>query len=180
MNYQFEDMTLNNLEIKHIVFRNNKKPPNNYVRLASANDIKTQILPDYNDLRPLLMLYDIEDESVFENGIPENYLRYKFQIFERKDFDNQLNEIAVNFINSFISYTEDSIIIPSFINTYIPDFGAQVDFIKYIFKIYIANDKKQNIFKVKTVKENEFDFLSNMSLLLRRINNKTITILIGE
>lgn len=180
MNYQFEDMSLNNLEIKHVVFRNNKKPPNNYVRLASNNDIKTQILPEYNDLRPLLMLYDIEDENIFENGIPENYLRYKFQIFERKDFDNQLNEIAVNFINSFISYTEDSIIIPSFINTYIPDFGSQVDFIKFIFKIYIANDKKQNIFKVKTVKENEFDFLSNMSLLLRRINNKTITIIIGE
>ena len=117
---------------------------------------------------------------IFENGIPEVYLRYKFQIFERKDFDNQLNEITVNFINSFISYTEDSIIIPSFINTYIPDFGSQVDFIKFIFKIYIANDKKQNIFKVKTVKENEFDFLSNMSLLLRRINNKTITIIIGE
>jgi NIMA (never in mitosis gene a)-related kinase len=180
MNYQFEDMTLNNLEIKHVIFRNNKKPPNNYVRLCSTNDIKTQILPDYSDLRPLLMLYDIEDESIFDNGIPEAYLRYKFQVFERKDFDNQLNEIAVNFINSFISYTEDSIIIPNFINTYIPDFGTQVNFIKFIFKIYIANDKKQNIFKIKTIKENEFDFLSNMSLLLRRINNKTITIIIGE
>ena len=96
-------MTLSNLEIKHVVFRKNKKPPNNFVRLASTNDLKIQILPDYIDLRLLLMLYDLEDESVFENGIPEAYLRYKFQIFERKDFDNQLNEITDNFINSFIS-----------------------------------------------------------------------------
>lgn len=173
INYAFKDTILSNLEIKHVVFRNNKKPPNNYVRLASSGDFKTLILPEYNDLRPILMLYDLNDENL-------NDCRFKLQIFEKKDFDNQLNEIVVNFITYFVSFSEDSIIIPSFISQYIPDFGTQVDFIKYIYKIYIANNKKHTIFKVKTLKEHEFDFLSNISLLLRKINSKQISIVIGD
>ena len=70
--------------------------------------------------------------------------------------------------------------ITSFISQYIPDFGTQVDFIKYIYKIYKANSKKHAIFKVKTPNENDFDFLSNISMLLRKINNKQITIIIGD
>ncbi len=167
INYAFADTILSNIEIKHVIFRNNKKPPNNYVRLVSANDFKTLILPEYNDLRPILMLYDLNDENL-------NDCRFKFQIFEKKDFDNQMDEIVVNLITCFISYSEDSIIIPNFINQYIPDYGTQVDFIKYIYKIYIANNKKHSMFKSKTPKEHDFDFLSNISLLLRKINNKQI------
>ena len=173
INYGFKDIILSNLEIKHVIFRNNKKPPNNYVRLVSANDIKTQILPDYSDLRPILMLYDINDENL-------NDCRFKFQIFERKDFDNQLNEIVLNFITFFVTYTEDSIILPNFINQYIADFGTQVEFIKYIYKIYIANNEKQVIFRLKTPNEQNFHFLTKISMLLRKINNKTINIIIGE
>lgn len=173
INYAFKDTVLSNLEIKHVVFRNNKKPPNNYVRLASTGDFKTLILPEYNDLRSILMLYDLNDENL-------NDCRFKFQIFEKKDFDNQLNEIVVNFITYFVSYSEDSIVIPSFISQYIPDFGTQVDLIKHIYKIYIANNKKHAIFKVKTPKEHDFDFLSNISLLLRKINSKQISIVIGD
>jgi len=173
INYEFGDTILSNLEIKHVIFRNNKKPPNNYVRLASTNDFKTQILPEYNDLRPILMLYDLNDENLSD-------CRFKFQIFESKDYDNQLNEIVVNFITFFVSFSEDSIIIPSFISQYIPDFGTQVDFIKHIYKIYIANSKKHAIFKVKTPKEHDFDFLSNISLLVRKINSKQISIVIGD
>lgn len=172
-NYAFADIILSNLEIKHVIFRNNKKPPNNYVRLVSNNDPKTQILPEYNDLRPLLMLYDLNDENL-------NDCRFKFQIFERKDFENQLNEIVVNFITYFVSYTEDSIILPSFISQYIADFGAQVDFIKFIFKIYIANNEKQALFRIKTNKEHNFDFLNNISSLIRKISNKSINIVIGD
>ena len=173
INYAFKDIILSNLDIKHVVLRNNKKPPNNYVRLASTGDFKTLILPEYNDLRPILMLYDLNEENL-------NDCRFKFQIFDKKDFDNQLNEIVVNFITYFVSFSEDSIIIPSFISQYIPDFGTQVDFIKHIYKIYIANNKKHTIFKVKTPKEHEFDFLSNISLLLRKINSKQISIVIGD
>src|SRR5690606_16714275 len=56
--YAFKDMTLTNAEIKHVVFRGNKKPPGNYFRLVYNTDPKTQILPNFNDLRVLFILYD--------------------------------------------------------------------------------------------------------------------------
>ena len=59
INYQFKDMTLNHLEIKHVIFRNNKPVPGSYMRLLYQSDQKCNLLPNFDDLRPLLILYEI-------------------------------------------------------------------------------------------------------------------------
>ena len=75
INYQFKNFTLNNLEIKHVIFRNNKKIPGRMFRLVYQNDIKCQILPNFNNLKPLLILNDLNQDI---SG-------FIFKIFNKKE-----------------------------------------------------------------------------------------------
>lgn len=171
INYQFSELSLNNLELKHVVFRNNKKPFGNYVRLVSSNDKKTQLLHNYSDLRPLLLL------SEFGSDVG-NYLKYKFQIFETKDIDYQLNEFVMNFIFHYISMNDYAITIPSYLENYFSDFGSNgvLDFFKFIAKIYNANKEKDPIRKFRINEEN-FEFFNNTSQLIKKINNNNIKVI---
>lgn len=112
--YNFQDATLNNLEIKHVIFRNNKVPPGNYMRLAYSNDRKTQILPNFSDLRPLLILYEFKYVE-----------RPNFKIFEEKAIDEQLNELVFQAINWHIQLSSDQLCLPSFIQPYVTDFAPK-------------------------------------------------------
>lgn len=168
INYQFKDITLNNLEIKHVVMRNNKNPPNSYSRLVYNSDVKTKILPGFTDLRPLFILYDFDDENLLN-------LKYRFQIFESKEISDQLDEIVIQFLNVYVSETEGSITLPIFLKNYITDFGSLQDMFKLLSKIYVANKEKPLIMQIKIAEEN-FEFMGNTTMLMRKLKNESYSI----
>ena len=113
--YQFKNFTLNNLELKHVVFRNNKPVPGSYMRLLYQSDQKCNLLPNFDDLRPLLILYDLTE---FESD------DFTFKFFNEKEVDEQLNDIVFKFIQNHIYYQDDEFYIGKFIKPYITDFGS--------------------------------------------------------
>ena len=113
--YQFKNFTLNNLELKHVVFRNNKPVPGSYMRLLYQSDQKCNLLPNFDDLRPLLILYDLTE---FESD------DFTFKFFNEKEVDEQLNDIVFKFIQNHIYYQDDEFYIGKFIKPYINDFGS--------------------------------------------------------
>jgi hypothetical protein len=141
INYQFKNFTLNNLELKHAIFRNNKPVPGSYLRLLYKSDIKCSLLPEFKDLRPLLILYDLNKDI-------SNYI---FKIFNSKEVDQQLDDIIYKFIQlKIILSAEDELFISSHIKPIIKDFGA--------------NDTEQNpreflLFLIKFLKKNN-DYLT--------------------
>ena len=114
INYQFKNFTLNNLEIKHVIFRNNKKIPGRMFRLVYQNDIKCQILPNFNNLKPLLILNDLNQDI---SG-------FIFKIFNKKELLQQLDDITYKFIKLKIDLSsEEELLISSNIKLILKDFG---------------------------------------------------------
>ena len=103
INYQFKNFTLNNLEIKHVIFRNNKKIPGRIFRLVYQSDKKCQILLNFNNLKPLLILQDLNSDI---SG-------FIFKIFNKKEVEKQLDDITYKFIklNIVLSSNEDELFI---------------------------------------------------------------------
>ena len=141
INYQFKNFTLNNLELKHAIFRNNKPVPGSYLRLLYQSDVKCSLLPEFKDLRPLLILYDLNKDI-------SNYI---FKIFNSKEVDQQLDDITYKFIQlKIILSAEDELFISSHIKPIIKDFGV--------------NDTEQNpreflLFLIKFLKKDN-DYLT--------------------
>lgn len=161
--YQFKDMSLNNMDIKHVVFRNNKAPSGGYRQLANAGDQKTMILPSYTDLRPLFILYDLDDENLLD-------MKYRFQVFEAKDIQGQLDEAIVQFIVSYVQETDESIVMPQFIKRWLNDFGSPGDMVKFLAGIYTENKAKPVIMQAKTSEE-QLEFVNNISSVVRKLKN---------
>ena len=114
INYQFKNFTLNNLEIKHVIFRNNKKVPGRLFRLVYQNDKKCQILPNFNNLKPLLLLNDLNKDI---SG-------FIFKIFNKKEVFQQLDDITYKFIKlKIVLSSEEELLISSHIKYLIKDFG---------------------------------------------------------
>ena len=115
--YKFKNLTLNNLELKHVVFRNNKPMPGSYMRLVYNSDIKCQLLPNFDDLRVLLMLPDFKkDKKLF----------FQFQIFNKKEVLEQLNDVTFNFIKKNIYLEEEEkeeLLIWDIVEPILTDFG---------------------------------------------------------
>jgi hypothetical protein len=138
INYQFKNFTLNNLELKHVVFRNNKPAPGSYLRLLYNSDIKCKILPDFNDLRPLLILNDLNKDI-------SNFI---FKIFNAKEVDHQLDDISYKFIRLKITLlSEEELLISSHIKYLVKDFGANdteqnpKEFLEFLIKLLKKNNE---------------------------------------
>lgn len=159
--YQFNDMTINNLELKHVVFRGNKQVPGSYLRLVYPSDKKCTFLPGYNNLQPLLMMGELtQDISTFI-----------FKIFTKKEVDYQLNDITYKFILNNVSLSvDDELYISAFIKPILTDFGANntPDFPEDFLGFLVENVEKlrellknpKNIYLVK-LKEDELNTLYN-------------------
>ena len=116
INYQFKNYTLNNLELKHVIFRNNKPVPGSYLRLLYQTDPKCSILPEFKDLRPLLILNDLNKDI-------SNFI---FKIFNSKEVEQQLDDITYKFIQlKIILSSEDELLICTNIKSIIKDFGPK-------------------------------------------------------
>ena len=114
INYQFKNFTLNNIELKHVIFRNNKPVPGSYMRYLYQSDKKCTILPDYKDLRPLLILNDLN----------KDISHFIFKIFNTKEVEQQLDDIAYKFIQLKIILSSDGeLFISSHIKLLVKDFG---------------------------------------------------------
>ena len=144
INYQFKNLTLNNLEIKHVIFRNNKKIPGRIFRLVYQSDKKCQILPNFNNLKPLLILQDLNNDI---SG-------FIFKIFNKKEVEKQLDDITYKFIklNIVLSSNEDELFISSFVKNILKDFGESnteqnpKEFLNFFVK-FLENEKKLKLYE---------------------------------
>ena len=143
INYQFKNFTLNNLEIKHVIFRNNKKVPGRLFRLVYQNDKKCQILPNFNNLKPLLLLNDLNKDI---SG-------FIFKIFNKKEVFQQLDDITYKFIKlKIVLSSEEELLISSHIKYLIKDFGEfdiehnPKEFLMFLVK-FLEKEKKLIIYK---------------------------------
>jgi hypothetical protein len=162
--YSFKDITLTNLEIKHVIFRANKKPPTHFLRLVYDNDPKANILPKYSDLRPLFILHDLE-----------NIDKPRIHTFEKNDLDSQLDEIVIIFLNTYVNNDDETIDLPLFIQPYVTDFGTNADFVMFIAKLYNINKSKPIIRKIQ-IDESRFEIFEKVSLLKKNIQTSNIVI----
>ena len=141
INYQFKNCTLNNIELKHVIFRNNKPVPGCIMRYVYQSDKKCTILPGYKDLRPLLILNDLNKDI-------SNFI---FKIFNAKEVEQQLDDITYKFIQlKIILSSDEELLISSNIKLLVKDFGP--------------NDTEQNpkeflLFLIKFLKKNN-DYLT--------------------
>jgi NIMA (never in mitosis gene a)-related kinase len=166
INYQFKDMTLNHLEIKHVIFRNNKPVPGSYLRLVYQSDKKCALLPNYDNHKPLLFLLDFNQDISL----------YNFKIFSEKECDAQIDEVALKFICDNISLMdEEELVISVHIKLIVKDFGDNntpeipEGFLHEILKILkaqrdlVSNSKKYKL-KIKEEKLKETEYLNQKFL----------------
>ena len=166
INYQFKDMTLNHLEIKHVIFRNNKPVPVSYLRLVYQSDKKCALLPNYDNHKPLLFLLDFNQDISL----------YNFKIFSEKECDAQIDEVALKFICDNISLMdEEELVISVHIKLIVKDFGDNntpeipEGFLHEILKILktqrdlVSNSKKYKL-KIKEEKLKETEYLNQKFL----------------
>ena len=160
INYQFKDMTLNHLEIKHVIFRNNKPVPGSYLRLVYQSDKKCALLPNYDNHKPLLFLLDFNQDISL----------YNFKIFSEKECEAQIDEVALKFICDNISLMdEEELVISVHIKLIVKDFGDNntpeipEGFLHEILKILktqrdlVSNSKKYKLkIKEEKLKETEY------------------------
>ena len=111
------------------------------MRYLYQSDKKCTILPEYKDLRPLLILNDLNKDI-------SNFI---FKIFNSKEIEQQLDDITYKFIkNKIILSSDEELLISSNIKLLVKDFGP--------------NDTEQNpkeflLFLIKFLKKNN-DYLS--------------------
>ena len=166
INYQFKDMTLNHLEIKHVIFRNNKPVPGSYLRLVYQSDKKCALLPNYDNHKTLLFLLDFNQDISL----------YNFKIFSEKECEAQIDEVALKFICDNISLMdEEELVISVHIKLIVKDFGDNntpeipEGFLHEILKILktqrdlVSNSKKYKL-KIKEEKLKETEYLNQKFL----------------
>ena len=176
INYQFKDMTLNHLEIKHVIFRNNKPVPGSYLRLVYQSDKKCSLLPNYDNHKPLFFLLDFNQDIAL----------FTFKVFLEKDVDAQLNDVILKFILTNINLVdEEELVISTHIKLIVTDFGANntadvpEGFLQEILKIlktqrdFLANNKKYKL-KISEDKLKELDYLNQK--LVREIADGVIKV----
>ena len=176
INYQFKDMTLNHLEIKHVIFRNNKPVPGSYLRLVYQSDKKCSLLPNFDNHKPLFFLLDFNQDLNLFN----------FKVFTEKDVDAQLNDVTIKFILNNISLMEEEeLVISAHIKLILTDFGANntpdvpEGFLQEILKILksqrdlLANNKKYKL-KITEDKLKELEYLNQK--LVREIADGIIKV----
>ena len=166
INYQFKNMTLNHLEIKHVIFRNNKPVPGSYLRLVYQSDKKCALLPNYDNHKTLLFLLDFNQDISL----------YNFKIFSEKECEAQIDEVALKFICDNISLMdEEELVISVHIKLIVKDFGDNntpeipEGFLHEILKILktqrdlVSNSKKYKL-KIKEEKLKETEYLNQKFL----------------
>ena len=162
INYQFKNFTLNNLEIKHVIFRNNKKIPGRVFRLVYQSDKKCQILPNFNNLKPLLILYDLNKDI---SG-------FIFKIFNKKEVEQQLDDITYKFmkLNIVLSSNEEELFISSFVKNILKDFGetdteqTPKEFLNFFVK-FLEKEKKLKAYKSRINEEDKTGYFLNKNFV---------------
>ena len=176
INYQFKDMTLNHLEIKHVIFRNNKPVPGSYLRLVYQSDKKCTLILNYENHKPLLFLLDFNQDIAL----------FIFKIFLEKEVEAQIEEVALKFICDNISLMdEEELMISINIKLILKDFGDNnipempEGFLHEILKILktqrdlVSNGKKYKL-KIKEEKLKETEYLNQK--FMREITDGAIKV----
>jgi len=107
INYIFKDCSINNLELRHGVFRDNQKPLENYMRICSGNDSRLQLSNGLTiGVMELLVVCDF---------IPlQNYSSdcYVFFPFNEVNFSEQKFQYMIDFSNICMEFDDTEIRVP--------------------------------------------------------------------
>ena len=169
INYEFADCTFNNLELKHGIFRDNKKPIENYMKIMYDNDKRRNIAKG--------LKFNAIDHIITPEFI--NSSKYnRLQVFSSKDLANQIAEFSIRYTQEIISFVDDGIVLPKYIEKYVAtDFDGNI--IRSLFKMInkaveanqIKEEDKEMIYKVRFSN----DFFESFTDVYKNIKKKTIT-----
>lgn len=173
IDYQFKDVSLNNLELRFGIFRNNTKPIENYLKICSSSDIRlslsNQISFSFSDY---LLSPPFQSPERF---IPKYYL---FRVFDDRNVIFQLDQYVIDFINEILIFSsqEGKIIIPIIYQKYFDfDFKKEEGFFTNLSKIIKYNDKipeNEVIYKLRDVNNDKVELFRNYNLILKNISQK--------
>lgn len=173
INYKFKDCTLNNLEIRHGLFRGNRKPLENYYKILSKNDPRLEIIKNLKiSLVDLLVVNEL-----FSLELVETEERvYIFRVFEEKNIEFQLNQYLVDFSNKCLSIDTENEEIIKILPLYKKYFEEDLEGVKGILTGISAalsyNDNiEYSILQLRNVDNNLCKELKNVNKICNKIKS---------
>lgn len=167
INYKFADTTINNLELRFGVFRENKKPLENYLKILSGSDPRLELAKGIKiGFADLLITPVMLNPELFDNK------KFLFRIFDEKEIEFQKNQYISDFASEIIEITDESYQMPITYEKYFEfDFNQDKGFFSSLVKSLSYNNKLGDdvccIYK-NVVKDEIKEEYSNFS----KINNK--------
>ena len=178
INYKFADVSINNLEFRHGLFRENQKPLENYMRICSGNDPRLELMKGIKI--GLVDLLVVNEFCSFE----EFYQRaYCSMIFTDKNFKEQLMQYLINYTNTCLRFEDDEIYISNLYNRYFEiDLKGADGLLKGIYKAFTySNDVNYEIQKLSNVSEDLWVILhNNVNKICNKIKQGLIKIIFED
>ena len=140
------------------------------MKLLYQSDKKCTLLPNFEDLRPLLLLTDL---SEYESD------DLILKLFNEKEVDEQLNDITFKFIQNHMYYQDDELYIAKFMQPYLSDFGGSPEpkeFLEFLLKYIMmhkdfTSKESQEPYKIR-INENDMKNLEFFNLkFIDLVNN---------
>lgn len=166
--YQFKDVSYNNLEIRHGLFRGNQKPLENYLRICNANDKKLDIMKDIKvkvvDLLIVNELIPLEEFS---------FDAYLTRFFFGKNLETQLLQYLVDFSNTCFEIIDDQFrIAPVYFKYFELDLNGAKGLLSALNSALNYNETVTYcILKLQNVDVNKASELKNVNKLCNEIKN---------
>ena len=150
INYKFKDIEINNLQLRFGIFRQNKKPLENYLKICSNSDERLTLSDKLKiEICDLIITSAFCESKSFDNK------RFYFKYFDGKDIDYQKNQYIIDLINfEVIQKTDDVFLFPINLEKYFEyDFDKEKGLLGRISKAVNYNLRLTK--KLENSKDNE-------------------------
>jgi serine/threonine protein kinase len=146
--YEIGGQKLSLAEMKHIVIRRNKKPPQYYLfRMVSSSDPRINFIEENDNYKLLIVCTDPPCLSDMENYFID-YTRFK----DTSVYD-QIDEHCKTYVAENIRKEQNQLYIPKCFKDYIRDFGSdELDLVKNLTKL---NTEMKTTSLLKSIKEKQ-------------------------
>jgi len=126
--YEISGYQISLKEMKHIVIRRNKKPPENYYfNMAKSNDARVNFIDENEDNKLLIVCPDP----------PTELYEFVFTKFEETGLQDQIKVHCENYVAKNIIKEQQELRIPKCFKDYIKDFGNdECDLVSFLVKFY--------------------------------------------
>ena len=173
INYKFEDTTINNLELRHGLFRENSKPKENYLKILASNDNRIKLMEN-------IEFGAVDYLIVCEFFTLEYIEHYQFRIFTQKLLDEQFKQYLIDFFNSCYEHGNEEIKISKIYEKYWDlDFLKGKRLFEDLFTAYKYNSslkKEREHLALKRTDKKLIDALISVEKVMKNIDSGVIKI----